>query len=222
LICRLCDWFWVRFWEGAYAWERAHSNDSELWSEEAHRSRERIDEAVAVQETDRAAALSLYLEAAETGSAWAAECVGWHYHTGTGVAADFEKAQDYYRRAICGGSWMATLGYARLLADHGYQDVCESVLEGGVSSGFVPAYFWLAWFRYAQSRSREACREVRPLMEFAAKRGHPAAALYLATWMISGKFGRREIWGGIKLTLRSALGRGPIASEVAGAWGDAA
>ncbi len=217
MICRLCDRLWNRFWEESYAWERAHSNDSELWWDEADPNRELIDQAAAIQNTDASTALAIYLEAAEAGSVLAAETAGWHYHTGTGVAADFEKAQDYYRRAISAGSWMATLGYARLLADHGHHAICERVLEDGVSSDFVPAYFWLAWFRYARSRSREACGEVRPLLEFAAGRGHPAAKLYLGQWMLWGRFGFWDIWGGIKLILKSAPGCEREEAEAVGA-----
>jgi TPR repeat protein len=217
LICRLCDRFWDRFWEKCDAWERAHSNESELWSEEADQSRELIDRAFAIQNADRAAAFEIFLEAAEAGSAWAAETVGVHYHAGTDVAADFDKAQEYYRRAICAGSWMATIGYARLLAAHGHYDTCEGVLEDGVSSDFVPAYFWLAWFRYEQSGSRKACGEVRPMLEYAARKGHPGANFYLAKWMLSGRFGLREIWGGIKLTLQFACRWGREEAEEADA-----
>lgn len=208
MTCRLCDRFWNRFWEKSDAWERAHSNESELWSEEADQSRELIDRAFAIQKTDPAAAFRIFLEAAESGSVWAADRVGLHYHTGTGVAADFEKAQEYYRRAICAGSWIATIGYARLLAEQGHYDVCESVLEDGVSSDFVPAYFWLAWFRYEQSGSRKACGEVRPMLEYAAGKGHPGATHYLAQWMMFGRFGPREIWGGIKLIVQSVIRSG--------------
>lgn len=217
MACRLCNRFWDRLWESSYAWERENSNDGDLWSVEADQRRELIDRAVVLQRTDDAAAFRLFLEAAEAGSAWAAETVGHHYHMGTGVEADFSQAQEYYRRAISAGSWMATLGYARLLADHGHHDFCEPLLEGGVSSGFVPAYFWLAWFRYERSGSREVCGEVRPLLEYAAGKGHPGANFYLAQWMIKGRFGRREIWGGVKVLLRSACSWGREETEKASA-----
>ena len=118
--------------------------------------------------------------------------VGWHYRTGAGVAADFERAQDYYRRAICAGSWTATISYARLLAEQGHFETCEQLLEDGVRSDFVPAYFWLARFRHRQSKSRKTCREIRPLLEYASEKGHPAARGFLAALMLLGKYRLRE------------------------------
>ncbi|MEI9851383.1 MAG: hypothetical protein WDN24_11750 [Sphingomonas sp.] len=200
----LCNWLCgddaervrVSLWDSATAWERAQSNEWELWSEESDGNRELIKQARAMQEADPEAAFRTFLEAAEGGSAWAMEMVGWHYDTGTAVAADFGQAQEYYYRAICAGSWMATIAYARLLAEHEYFDYCERVLDDGVRSDFVPASFWLAWFRYKQSPTRETCREIRPLLEFAAEEGHPGAKLMIARLMARGKFGIREIPGG--------------------------
>ena len=217
MTCRLCRRFWALFWERCDAWERARSNDSELWFQDTDRNRERMEEASALRKADPAAALRLYLEAADAGSAWASEAVAWHYDSGSGVEADFEKAQEYYRRAIDGGSWMATIGYARLLAEHGHHDLCERLLEDGVSSQFEPAYFWLAWLRYERSESREACWEVRPMMELAASHGHPGANFYLAQWMTTGRFGLREIWRGFRLHLKSASRWGREQAEEADA-----
>ena len=205
MSCKFCDRFWDWYWENSDAWERAHANESELWSEESDQNRELIQQASAIAKTDPAAAFRLYLEAAEAGSVLSIESVGWHYWSGTGVAADLGKAQEYYYRAVCAGSWMATLGYARLLAEVGRKDDCEIMLKDGVASGFVPAYFWLAWLRYERSKTRKVCEEVRPLMEYAAKQGHPGAKLKLEQWMIFGKFGLREIFGGIRLALQSAI-----------------
>ena len=142
LSCKICawlsDWFSIksdvdcaRQWNESDAWERAHSNESELWSEESDRNRELIEQAWAIQVTNPAAALRIYLEAAYAGSPWAMQQVGWHYRTGAGVAADFERAQDYYRRAICAGSWTATISYARLLAEHVYFKLANSSWKMG-------------------------------------------------------------------------------------------
>ncbi|MFA6117035.1 MAG: hypothetical protein WC729_23760 [Sphingomonas sp.] len=127
------------------------------------------------------------------------ELLAWHHHTGTGVPPDFEQAQEYYRRAISGGSWMATIGYARLLALHGHYDHCEKLLEDGVGSDFIPAYFWLAWFRHERSPGGKARRAVKPLLEYAADKGHPGAKIILGRWLTIGKFGIREIPRGIRL-----------------------
>lgn len=133
------------------------------------------------------------------------EKVGWHYWTGTGVAPDPDMALKYYHRAIGAGSWMATLYYARVLAELGHHDDCESTLNGGVASGFVPAYFWLGWCRYARSKTSLARREVRPLMKHAADKGHPMAKLFLARWMALGHLGLHNIPRGWVSVVRFAV-----------------
>lgn len=205
MTCRFCDRFFERFWGYSNAWERAQSNESELWSEESDQNRELIEQALAIRKTDPSGAFQRHVEAAEAGSVWSMQKVGWHYWTGTGVAADFGKALEYYYRAIRAGSWMATIDYARVLEELGHHDHYERVLEDGVGSDFVPAYFWLAWCRYERSKTRDMCREVRPMLEYAAGKGHPAAKRMLARWMLLGKFGLRDIPGGVKLALRFAI-----------------
>lgn len=204
LACRLCKRLRARLWSYSDAWERAHSNDADLWELEPATNRELIEQAYAVQESDAAAAFRLYLEAAEAGSPGGMEMVGLHYHWGFAVAADFEKAAEYYSRAVSAGSWMATIGYARLLEEHGCHDDCERVLEDGVAADFVAAFFWLAWIRYQRCKSREVCREIRPLLEYAASKGHPAAKVNFARLMVRGKFGVRAIPAGFGLLVRWA------------------
>jgi TPR repeat protein len=198
----LCAEWDARQWERSDAWERAHSNESELWSEESEPNLELIDRALAVQGTDPAAAFLLYLEAAEAGSVWAMLQVGLFYHNGIAVAADFEWAQEYYRRAIEAGSWMTTIYYARLLADHGHQDYAENLLQDGVAADFVPACYWLASVRYGRDASRRTAREIRPLLQHAADRGHPMAQIFLAQLMTAGKLGLRYIPAGIRVLVR--------------------
>lgn len=212
MACRLCTWLCDRFcadfnasiWDRSDAWEREHSNEYDLWSAETDRNRELIERAGALHDADPEAAFRIDLEAAQAGSIWAMELVGWHYDTGAVVQADFGQAQEYYCRALRAGSWMATIKYARLLAAHSHFDSCERVLKDGVEADFVPAYFWLAWFRYKQSRTRKTCREIKPLLEYAAEKGHPGATLVLARLMARGKFGFRAIPEGFRLFRESA------------------
>lgn len=166
--------------------------------------RELVKQASALGERDPAA-FRLYLEAANTGSVMSMARVAWHYWTGTGTAPDVDKAHEYYRRAIEGGSWTATIHYARLLDKLRHYDACDQVLESGVAAGFIPSHFWLAWLRYKRSKTREACREVRPLLEYAARAGHPGAARKLSYWMVLGRFGPREILRGVLLHFRLVL-----------------
>ena len=205
LICKLCDRFWDVFRAHSQAWETSASNDEELLSEESDQAWRLIQRAAEIEDTDRPAAFQLYVEAAEAGSVWSLEKIGWHYWTGTGVAADPRRALEYFHRAICGGSWMATIYYARLLAELGHHDDCEQTLEDGVASDFVPAYFWLAWYRYQRSKSAQVRKKVRPLLEYAAEKGHPHAKLLLARWMMLGKLGLRDIPRGFRLAAQGAV-----------------
>jgi TPR repeat protein len=204
LICKICDHFWNVVSARSDAWERAASNEDQLISEESDQSRDLIERAAEIEETDPSSAFQLYRQAAEAGSVWSLEKIGWHYWTGTGVAADPHLALEYYHRAICGGSWIATIHYARLLAELGHYDLSERTLENGVASDFVPAYYWLAWYRYERSETTKVCREVRPLLEYAAEKGHPRAKLLLARWMVLGKFGLRHIPRGFRLVVQAA------------------
>ena len=200
--CRLCDRWRARQWEKSDAWECAHSNESELWWEEPARNRELIQQAYDSHRTDPAAAFALYLEAAEAGSAWGMETVGLLYWAGEGVAPDSYKAQEYLWRAIDAGSWTATISYSRLLADLGDHEQCDRVLEDGVAKDFVPACFWLAWFRYRRCPNRATLGELRPMLGYAAEKGHPMARIVLAHLMMRGKFGLREIPAGVRLACR--------------------
>ena len=204
-ICKVCDKFWEALYAHSHAWERAASNEDQLLSAETGETRALIERAAEVEDADPTSAFRLYREVAEAGSVWSLGRVGWHYWTGTGVAADPQSALDYYHRAICGGSWGATIHYARLLAELGHHADCEQVLMEGVASGFVPAYFWLAWLRYQRSETATVRREVRPLLDHAASRGHPEAKLLLARWMMLGKLGPRDIPRGWKWAVEGAL-----------------
>jgi TPR repeat protein len=217
LACKFCAWIchWLcaganpidAYWDRADDWERGQSNESELFCAASREHRDRIDAALAMREADLEAAFRIFVDVADAGMPWAMETVAGHYERGIVVAADFQQAQLYYRRAIEAGSWMATIGYARLLVRHGHFDASEQVLRDGVDADFLPAHFWMAWYRLKRSRRRATCREIRPLLERAADAGHPLAGLVLARLKLLGKFGVREIWPGFrqikKLTDRS-------------------
>lgn len=139
MACKLCAWLcrWLcsepadSFWQQSHDWERAHSNDHALWLEAPAEDRERAEAAVAICETDPDAAFRVLIDLAQGGMAWAMEMVAGYYARGIVVSADFEQAQDHYRRAIEAGSWMATIGYARLLARDRHWEVCETLCATG-------------------------------------------------------------------------------------------
>lgn len=213
MICGLTNKSWLRekndqisrdFWVETDAWESAAANESELWLKESDDNLELIKRAAQL-EYGESAAFDLHLEGAKAGSVWCQQMVGWHYWTGIGVAADQNLALKYYHSAICGGAWIATLRYARALFEVGQYDDCERVLDDGVSCGFVPSYYWLAWFRHKRHGTRAVREEVRPLVEHAAKEGHPAAKDLLAHWMRSGKLRLRDIPRGWLMAAQIAI-----------------
>ena len=177
------------FWERTYAWEESASNYVEPRANEPDERWILIERGNILSDSSPAIALEFYTEAAEAGSVWSMEMVGWQYWNGIGVVADTSLALDYYHRAILGGSWGATIPYARLLAKVGRQEDCENYLRECVASDFLPAYFWLAWLRYNRDKTSTVRREVRPLLEYAARQGHPGARGLLARWMARGQLG---------------------------------
>ncbi len=111
------------------------------------------------------------------------------YEFGRGVLRDEAEADQWYFRAFEGGSQFAMLKCAKAAASRQDFALCEEILKVGVDQDWPPAVFWLAWYRHRQSGSRATYRAIRPLLEKAAKRGHPAARMILGNLMVRGKFG---------------------------------
>lgn len=196
-----CDALWLAQWQESNDWERAYAFHDELWWSDPEPVCALIEKMDDLVETDPEASFQLLQEAAEAGSAWAMHKVAWHYEIGTVVAADTDRALIHYYRSICAGSWLATIDYARLLADQGDYELSEEVLQDGVRLDFVPACFWLAWLRYERAPTRATCREIRPMLDHAAELGHPGAKLIRARFMAKGMFGLRQIPQGFKRLL---------------------
>ena len=221
--CRLCAWLCDRFcppetgssalWRAAHDWEEEYAADWEP-AEEDDEIRDRWEEAKALLDENPAAALAIHRELAEGGSPFSMLRAGWHHETGRGTEVDAAAAEDFYRRALCAGSWKGTLYYARLLFRRGAHDKWPSTLGDGVDKGFVPSFFWLAWYSYEHSPSARTAREVRHLLEAAGEAGHPGARLALARWTALGKFGLREIPRGVRML------RGIFRSQVEAERGD--
>lgn len=207
-ISKFRDNFWEAIWARSDAWELLASNEDEILSGESDHCWAIIQRAAEIQDIKPSAAFQLYRQAVEAGSIWSLEKIGCDYWAGRGIAADPKMAMEYFHRAICAGSWMSTIYYARLLAEFGRDGECERTLENGTASDFVPAYFWLAWFRYQKFKNTKARREeVKPLIEYAAERGHPGAKVMLARWMVRGKFGSRYILRGLMLAVYGAFNK---------------
>lgn len=209
--CRFCNWLCDRFcppdtrdyWSLVYRWEEKYASQWEPWDENDDR-RTRASEAGRMVSALPQEALIALTELADNGSAYAMRWVAVLYGGGYGVARDDAAAEEYYRQALCAGSWMATLGYAKRLYARGAHDGWPNTLGDGVASGFVPAMFWLAWYRYQLHPTRMTAKAVRALLDDAARAGHPGATLVLARWTSQGKFGLRHIPRGFRM-IRSVI-----------------
>ena len=205
MACKLCDRFWNSFWKSCDVWEREHSNEKEILAHETDESRGLMQRASELDDSDPEAAFQLWLTAANAGSVWCMEAVGWRYWSGFGVVADLDQAQEYYRRAVAGGAWMARIGYARLLSKVQRHDDAERVLKDGMASGFHPLHFWLARLRYDRCKTSEVAREVKSLLQYAARKGHPGAQQMLSRMMLTGKFGILGIPRGLGMAVNGVL-----------------
>ena len=206
-LCKLlCNWLCGpefaketdEFWSASRRWERDHSNQWDLWMADSQEVRQRNEHANEVFETDQRRAFEMRRELADKGSEWAMRAIGRQYELAQGVERDLAQAERYYYQALLAGSWMATLDLAKLLFDHRINEKWEGILENGAESNFIPAHFWLAWYRFKREPGMRAARKVSPLMEKAAEAGHPGARITLARWKAQGRLGLREMRQGFR------------------------
>lgn len=117
--------------------------------------------------------------------------------------ADLSVADHWYLKAIEHGSQMAMIYRARMLGTHGQWDECEQQLRLAMQQDLVAAWYWSAYFRFKRNPTRETARAVRPLLEYAVARGHPAAEVMLTRHMVTGKYGILLRPKGLWRTIRS-------------------
>lgn len=223
MTCRLCAWLCERFcppeldsdafWSATNDWEASYSQDWEPW-EDNEDLRNDTKSAVRLVKTDPSLALQKLSELADEGSALAMQWAGYLYSGHRGIDQDLALAEDFFRRALCAGSWTSTISYANLLYRRGAHDLWRSTLSDGMEKGFVPAYFWHGWNTYRLHPSSRTAKAARASMLKAADAGHPGAKAMLARWTARGRFGLRRIPEGIKM-LRATFDD-YVSSSVAG------
>lgn len=191
-------------WDHSYNWESWAGSEIDFWWDQP--DSEQLMAVAKLSETDPVAAFQGNSELTEKGCVHAIIWLGNSHRYGLGTEPNFDKAYDCYTLAIAKGSWIATRDMAGLLFNNGNFAECEELLEEGIECDFIPAYFWLAWYRIQRSNTKDTFRKARPLLEHAAAEGHPHAEKYLAALMLRGRFGVREIPSGLKL-LRKAMRR---------------
>lgn len=179
------------------AWDYAQANDTAVWERE--RDKAGVRDALATLERDPTAGFAALKALAEEGSVWCMERLGRCYYQGVGVAVDENKAEEWCRRAFEGGSQRALLDYGRFLALRDDFPACEEVYGVGAAADWGPALYWLARSRLNRSRSPATALQVRPLLERASVECSPAAQWLLGWLMGRGKYGWREMWGGLRM-----------------------
>lgn len=186
------------------AWDRKHANTAELGERESDSGR--LWQAYELYGGGYfSAAFQIWSELADQGSVWSMLEIGRCYENGCGAKRDLAQAENWYQRAFAGGSQFAMLKCAEAVASRKDYTSCEAVLQVGIEQDWTPAIFWLAWYRHAQSESRETYRDILPMLTEAAKRGHPAARMYLAYFMVRGRFGLLRVPLGLLLAIRTAV-----------------
>ena len=131
MSCRICKWLCDRFcppgvnsgtyWKSTFEWEETYSQNWEPWDEDEI-LRKRANEAARLVDIDPNLALQKFSDLADDGSAYAMRWAGTLCMGKKGVDEDLELAEDYFRRGLCAGSWMATISYASLLYRRGAHD----------------------------------------------------------------------------------------------------
>ncbi len=193
-------------WQKVNDWDQAEANRDELEARET--DIQRGWKAIKLYEKDYGSdALKIWRGLAEMGSVWSMIEVARCYEYGRGVTCDPAEAEDWYKRAFAGGSQEAMLKCAKAAARRGDFTACEAILTVGVNQGWVPAMFWMAWYRHKQPENRKLNRSTQRLLENAARRGHPAALFFLANFMVRGEFGALRVPLGCLLVAKQLIQR---------------
>ncbi len=199
------DRFWDAFWKYNDDWELNQSNYFSLLAEESEEAADLTTRGWALKDSDPAAAVALYITAAQSGSIWAMHELALRAWTENGEGVSLGQADRWYRKAIDRGSQLAMIYRARLLGEHRHWDECEQQLQLAMQQDLVAAWYWSAYFRYKRNPTRETARAVRPLLEHAVARGHPAAEAMLTRHMARGKYGMLLRPKGLWLAIRGGL-----------------
>jgi TPR repeat protein len=191
-----------RVWAMSKAWDSAQSNKGEILEREA--DRDGLMQAFDLSDSNPRAAFQLWLDLAGRGSVWSMHEVAMYYSGRSGFAREPGEAEKWSRRGFEAGDQRALLQYVGIAMERGDFATAEAILQRGVDQDWAPALFWLAWYRHERSDTRETLRDIRPLLEGAALKGHPAAQMMLGRFLAHGKFGVREIPAGWKWLRRLA------------------
>jgi TPR repeat protein len=165
------------------------------------------------KENKFAEALALFEEAANRGSAAAANHAGAIYYAGDGVTVDYARARLYFEKALAGGYFGNALRYAQMLEGGlgGPADPALAIaaLERAADAGVAEAAFDLG-VRYDQAVGvRHDARAARRWYSQAIAEGYPAASFMLGVLVGTGQGGPADPKAAAVLFLNSFAVEGP-------------
>jgi TPR repeat protein len=152
-------------------------------------------------------ALALFEEAANRGSAAAANHAGSTFYSGDGVPVDYARARLYFAKAIAGGYYGNVLRYAQMLEGGlgGPADpaLALAALETAARAGVAEAAFDLG-VRYDQAVGvRHDPKAARNWYRLAIDNGYQAASFMLGVLLGTGQGGPVDRREAAKLFLKS-------------------
>ncbi|SEC65810.1 hypothetical protein SAMN05519104_1811 [Rhizobiales bacterium GAS188] len=137
-------------------------------------------------------ALPVLRSAAEAGSAWAHEVLGWMCWTASGVRRDYGQAIEHYRTAYDGGRDIVARDIGRLHLNSGHPEIALEWLRKGIRKPISSLYWQYAVIKRHPHLARHP-DELDVLLKQAAAAGHAFARRDLALRMMKGhrQFGTR-------------------------------
>lgn len=199
---------WITPWDWARAetkqWDMDHANWTELNAKEP--DTDRFLQAVDLSdEGEFERANSIWLDLAETGSIRSMVELGLAYEYGLGVVLDHDQSEAWYQRASANGSTYAMVKCAQFeLARRNFPNAYEQ-LRPGVQQQCPSAQFWQAYIEVKENECRQTYRKIRPLLQSAARKGHPYGKAWLANLMVRGKFGLIWVLFGLAQVIRLGI-----------------
>lgn len=179
------------------AWDYAQANDDEIRNSDPEQ--DRVADAANLLDRDPSHAFFLLLTLAREGSVWAMVNLGWCCAVGCGVPANPTDAEYWYKRAYEAGCDRALLDYAGMLERRDALDLAQKAYTAVAARGWAPAIFHAARLELRNAKTLEARLRQKPNLERAAALGSPAALFLLTKYMVRGRFGVRNVAGGLRL-----------------------
>lgn len=179
------------------AWDYAQANDRQI--RDADPEQDQVTDAASLLDRDPDRAFFLLLTLAQQGSVWAMVNLGWCCAVGCGAPTNATDAEYWYKRAYDAGCDRALLDYAGMLERRGALHLAQEVYAAGAARGWAPAIFHAVRLDLRDAKTLEARLRQKPNLERAAALGSPAALFLLTKYMVRGRFGVRNVAGGLRL-----------------------